>query len=307
MKSIILFLLSLSLTTGYTLDDAFRTLTSMYLEDERTLFVNTADEAYFDGRTLRGNAYSFRITNYEVLEVGHPENNSETPIMVFYYDTYVNENYDNSKPIVPDVLWPLNFTAYQDNDPNMMKSLDYGSYSGNRNKNGSATVKPGGKVSAAYAYALTDAETPVTLVAGNIFGTMYGKHDFELNKVSKMQAEVTSTTVSVTEVTEQVSEVETEPTTVDNSAEAEYWSNLARQYGLEAYSPYGGSLEEYAAYVQSYIDSMTGYEIYSEDENGVLYENPIYDGRDGHDEEIYYESEVPVVTEPPITEAPINE
>lgn len=306
MKSIILFLLSLSLTTGYTLDDAFRTLTSMYLEDERTLFVNTADEAYFDGRTLRGNAYSFRITNYEVLEVGHPENNSETPIMVFYYDTYVNENYDNSKPIVPDVLWPLNFTAYQDNDPNMMKSLDYGSYSGSRNENGSATVKPGGKVSAAYAYALTDTKTPVTLVAGDIFGTMYGKRNFELSKVSKVKSETefSTTTEAETEVTEVLND---EPTTVGYSAEAEYWSNLARQYGLEVYSPYGGSLEEYAAYVQNYIDSMAGYEIYSEDENGVLYENPIYDGRDGPDEEMYYESEVPVVTEPPITEVPINE
>jgi alpha-D-ribose 1-methylphosphonate 5-triphosphate synthase subunit PhnH len=43
-----------------------------------------------------------------------------------------------------------------------------------------ATIKPGGTVSNAVAYTLTDAETPVTLKAGNILGSDFGSKDFEI-------------------------------------------------------------------------------------------------------------------------------
>lgn len=145
-------------------------------------FVESADDAYFDGTILKGNTYSVKITDHKVIPVGEPGNEyGENPVIAFWFDTLVSPDYDNSTPIDPNTAWIMNFTAVQDNDPNMVNELNIGMLPDEQYLDSQmAQIKPGGTVSSAMAYELTDAETPVTLTAGSMLGDEFGSVDFEI-------------------------------------------------------------------------------------------------------------------------------
>lgn len=145
-------------------------------------FVESADDAYFDGTILKGNTYSVKITDHKVIPVGEPGNEyGENPVIAFWFDTLVSPDYDNSTPIDPNTAWIMNFTAVQDNDPNMVNELNVGMLPDEQFLDSQmAQIKPGGTVSSAMAYELTDAETPVTLTAGSMLGDEFGSVDFEI-------------------------------------------------------------------------------------------------------------------------------
>lgn len=145
-------------------------------------FVESADDAYFDGTILKGNTYSVKITDHKVIPVGEPGNEyGENPVIAFWFDTLVSPDYDNSTPIDPNTAWIMNFTAVQDNDPNMVNELNVGMLPDEQYLDSQmAQIKPGGTVSSAMAYELTDAETPVTLTAGSMLGDDFGSFDYEV-------------------------------------------------------------------------------------------------------------------------------
>ena len=143
-------------------------------------FVATAAEANFDGEMLRGNSYSVRITEHKVIQPGEAGNEGgDKPLIAFYFDTLVNSNYDNSAPLTPSIAWTLNFHAVQDNDPNKVNELQFGVLNdATAETNSYAEIKPGGTVSSAVAYQLTDTTTPVKLIAGDLTGTQFGTAEF---------------------------------------------------------------------------------------------------------------------------------
>jgi len=145
-------------------------------------FVESADDAYFDGTILKGNTYSVKITDHKVIPVGEPGNEyGENPVIAFWFDTLVSPDYDNSVPIDPNTAWIMNFTAVQDNDPNMVNELNVGSLPDEKHLDSQmAQIKPGGTVSSSMSYELTDAETPVTLTASSFLGDEFGSMDFEI-------------------------------------------------------------------------------------------------------------------------------
>lgn len=143
-------------------------------------FVSSANDASFDGTTLKGNSYTVKITDHKVLQPGEKGNEyGDKPVIAFWYDTLVNPNYDNSTPIDPSTAWMMNFKAVQDNDPNAINKLNVGSLPDDRYLDSQmAQIKPGGTVSNAVAYELTDTETPVVLSAESILGKEFGKAEF---------------------------------------------------------------------------------------------------------------------------------
>lgn len=143
-------------------------------------FVATASEATFDGTMLKGNSYSIKITDYKVIQPGEAGNDyGEKPVIAFWFDTLVNPDYDNSAPISPNTAWILNFKAIQDNDPNKVNKLTIASLPDDKYlQDQSAEIKPGGSISSAVAYELTDTETPVTLTAESMMGDNFGSADF---------------------------------------------------------------------------------------------------------------------------------
>lgn len=149
-------------------------------EESDSNFVANASDASFDGTILKGNAYSIKITDHKVLQPGEAGNEyGDGPVIAFWYDTMVAEDYDESTNIDPKSAWIMNFTAIQDNDPNMVNELNIASLPDEQYLDTqTATIKPGGTVSNAVAYTLTDGETPVTLKAGNLLGTDFGSKDF---------------------------------------------------------------------------------------------------------------------------------
>ncbi|MDA3974504.1 DUF5067 domain-containing protein [Enterococcus thailandicus] len=142
-------------------------------------FVATASEATFDGTMLKGNSYSIKITDYKVIQPGEAGNDyGEKPVIAFWFDTLVNPDYDNSAPISPNTAWILNFKAIQDNDPNKVNKLTIASLPDDKYlQDQSAEIKPGGSISSAVAYELTDTETPVTLTAESMMGDNFGSAD----------------------------------------------------------------------------------------------------------------------------------
>lgn len=143
-------------------------------------FVKNAKDATFDGTMLKGNTYSVKITSNKVIQPGEAGNEyGDKPVLAFWYDTLVSPDYNESPAINPNTAWIMNFTAVQDNDPNKVNKLNVTSLPDTQFLDSQmAEIKPGGTVSNAVAYELSDNETPVTLTAGNIIGKEYGKAVF---------------------------------------------------------------------------------------------------------------------------------
>ncbi|MBO0467691.1 DUF5067 domain-containing protein [Enterococcus plantarum] len=160
--------------------------TSKYTEEKKDEtsgdFVKTAKDTTFDGKMLKGNSYSVKITNTKVIQPGEAGNEyGDKPVIAFWYDTIVSPDYKDDIAINPNTSWITNFKAVQDNDPNKVNELRVASLPDSQYLESQiAEIKPGGTVSNATAYELTDNETPVTLIAKSIIGTEYGKADFPL-------------------------------------------------------------------------------------------------------------------------------
>lgn len=154
---------------------------SSVANDSSDDFVATASQAVFADNMLKGNSYSVRITDYKIIKPGEQGNEySDKPIIVFFYDTLVAPNYDNSAPISPMIAWTFNFKAVQDNDPNKVNTLEYATYSDDElSKNNSAEIRPGGTVKSAEAYKLSDDSTPVKLIAETI-GKTLGEQTYQV-------------------------------------------------------------------------------------------------------------------------------
>lgn len=143
-------------------------------------FVEKASDATFDGKMLKGNSYSIKITDHKVIQPGDKGNEyGEKPIIAFWFDTLVSPNYDNSTPINPNTAWILNFEAVQDNSSDMVNKLEVAPLPDEAHlQSQSAEIKPGGTVASSIAYTLTDNETPVKLTAKSMLGNDFGSAEF---------------------------------------------------------------------------------------------------------------------------------
>lgn len=143
-------------------------------------FVEKASDASFDGKMLKGNSYSIKITDHKVIQPGDKGNEyGEKTIIAFWFDTLVSPNYDNSTPINPNTAWILNFEAVQDNSSDMVNKLEVAPLPDEAHlQSQSAEIKPGGTVASSIAYTLTDNETPVKLTAKSMLGNDFGSAEF---------------------------------------------------------------------------------------------------------------------------------
>lgn len=156
--------------------------TTSAVEDDKEVFVKNAKDASFDGKILRGNTYSVRITDHKIIQPGEPGNaHGEKPVIAFWYDTLVAPDYDNSKPLNPMIAWMLNFEVVQDNDPNAVNKLKETSTPDEKFQDTmSSEIKSGGTVANAVAYELTDDKTPVKLTAKSLLGDEFGSAEFKI-------------------------------------------------------------------------------------------------------------------------------
>jgi len=134
----------------------------------------------FDGETLKTDDYTIRITDYKILKPGDLNNISNEHLIAFWFDVTVNEN-ATSKEYNPNTAWIFAFEAIQDNDPNAINTLNVGflpdaEYLDSQMK----TIKPGGTVSSAMSYELTDLTTPVTLSYSKMFGSEVASYNYEI-------------------------------------------------------------------------------------------------------------------------------
>ncbi|MGX7014621.1 DUF5067 domain-containing protein [Vagococcus silagei] len=152
--------------------------TTSAIEDEKDVFVKNAKDASFDGKILRGNTYSVRITDHKIIQPGEPGNdNGEKTVVAFWYDTLVAPDYDNSKPINPTIAWMFNFEVVQDNDPNAVNKLKETTTPDEKFRDTmSSEIKLGGTV----ANELTDDKRPVKLTAKSLLGDEFGSAEFKV-------------------------------------------------------------------------------------------------------------------------------
>ncbi|WP_375180090.1 DUF5067 domain-containing protein [Enterococcus rotai] len=144
-------------------------------------FVKSAKDATFNGTTLKGNSYTVKITSNKVIQPGEAGNEyGDKPVLAFWYDTLVSPDYKSDTAIDPSTAWLMNFKAVQDNDPNKVNELKVAGLPDEQFLDSQmAKIKPGGTVSNAVAYELSDNDTPVTLIAGRM-GNEYGKAEFSV-------------------------------------------------------------------------------------------------------------------------------
>lgn len=121
------------------------------------------------------------ITDYRVIQPGDEGNKyGKDPVLAIWYDTtnLGSESEDAPNPL--GVFIPV-FTAYQDNDPDVVNTLSVGmmpdfellDYQ-------TAAIKPGRTAPNAIAYVLSDLTTPVELAA-EYDGQEVGRMTFNLN------------------------------------------------------------------------------------------------------------------------------
>lgn len=142
------------------------------------------EEYYFDGTDLVTEDYRITITDHKVIQPGDTGNEySDSPVIAFWYDTTVAKGVVDTE-YNPSITWMMSFEAVQDNDPNLINTLNVGPLPDKAYLDSQLmTIKPGGTVSNAVAYELTDVETPVTLTAvENLFtDEKLGSYDYPIN------------------------------------------------------------------------------------------------------------------------------
>lgn len=135
--------------------------------------------ATFADGVLTTDGYTITITDYRVIQPGETGNEyGDIPVIAFWYDT-TNTGADSD--INASSAWIMVFEAIQDNDPNVVNTLNMGMLPDSQFLDSQTqTIKEGGTVSNAIAYELDDTTTPVTLVASNIVEGEYGRQDFAI-------------------------------------------------------------------------------------------------------------------------------
>lgn len=136
------------------------------LEKSESADETAQGEYYFDGTDLVTEDYKITITDHKVIQPGDTGNEyGDNPVIAFWYDTTIAEGVSDSE-YNPSLTWLMNFEAVQDNDPNLINTLNVGPLPDDNYLDSQLmTIKPGGTVANAVAYELTDLETPVTLTA----------------------------------------------------------------------------------------------------------------------------------------------
>jgi len=151
-------------------------------ENDDNIESSEDDEYYFDGDELVTEDFTIEITDYQVLQPGEGNNFGDEPILGFWFDVTLDEDYEGDD-IDPNNAWILTFEAIQDNDPDAVNELDVGILPDEDHLDTQMqTIKPGGTVSSSISYELTDEETPVELIAkDNLFlDDELGRHEYEI-------------------------------------------------------------------------------------------------------------------------------
>lgn len=130
---------------------------------------DTDSEEYFADGVLEKNDVTIRITDVRKIAVGELGNErGNTPVIAFFYD--ITNKSDEG--VTASLKWIPTFDAVQDNDPNIVNKLDVARHPDPATKDTrSAEIKPGGTISNAVAYELTDETTPVELIASRDRGS----------------------------------------------------------------------------------------------------------------------------------------
>ena len=147
---------------------------------ESSAEVEPTSEYYFKENVAETEDLTIKITDYKVIPVGETGNEyGEAPVIAFWYDT---TNKTGQEGVTPLTAWMAVFTAVQDNDPNMVNTLDVGSTPDESAlETQMAEIKEGGTVSCAIAYVLDDETTPVTLTATKgLLGEELGSQEYPI-------------------------------------------------------------------------------------------------------------------------------
>lgn len=140
-----------------------------------------ASGASFADGVLTTDGYTITITDYKVIQPGETGNEyGDVPVIAFWYDT---TNTGSDSDINASSAWIMVFDAIQDNDPNVVNTLNIGLLPDSQFLDSQTqTIKEGGTVSNAVAYELDDTTTPVTLVASDMMDGEYGRQDFSITE-----------------------------------------------------------------------------------------------------------------------------
>ena len=136
-------------------------------------------DAYFADNELVTDTVKIVITDYKVIQPGEEGNEyGDAPVIAFWYDT----TNLSSETTNATTAWMVAFKAIQDNDPNVVNTLDVAALPDQAFlKTQLQDIKEGGTVSNAVAYTLDDTTTPVKLVASDMLGlTELGEQVFEI-------------------------------------------------------------------------------------------------------------------------------
>lgn len=154
--------------------------------DQKDADTNTENESneeeseyYFKDNVAQLRDVKITITDTKVIPVGEEGNEyGDKPVFAIWYET----TNLSEKEINPTTAWMAVFEAVQDNDPNVVNTLDVGSHPDDRYLDTQlADIKPNGTVTNAIAYELDDLETPVTLIATQgLMGDELGRQDYEI-------------------------------------------------------------------------------------------------------------------------------
>lgn len=135
----------------------------------------------FENGVITTSDYVLKITDYKVIPKGAEGNKyGNGPVIAFWFDCTNNKAEDTISPLT---TWMTCVKAIQDNDPNKVNELKTGMCPDSAmTDNQMADIKPGGTISCAIAYELTDTTTPVELKAGALFGDGFGSQTFDIAK-----------------------------------------------------------------------------------------------------------------------------
>lgn len=139
----------------------------------------TQADTYFANNELVTDSVKIVITDYKVIQPGEEGNEyGDAPVIAFWYDT----TNLSSETTNATTAWMFAFKAIQDNDPNVVNTLDVAALPDQAFlKTQLQDIKEGGTVSNAVAYTLDDTTTPVKLVASDMLGlTELGEQVFEI-------------------------------------------------------------------------------------------------------------------------------
>ena len=152
---------------------------SVVSSDSSSSSKETSPSEYFANNELVTKDIKIVITDYKVIQPGETGNEyGDKPVIAFWYDT---TNVSGKEGTNATTAWITCFEAIQDNDPNVVNTLNVGmlpdsTFTDSQLKD----IKAGGTVSNAIAYELKDTTTPVLLKASVLGLTDLGEQTFDI-------------------------------------------------------------------------------------------------------------------------------